>query len=266
MLLKKSFLIATAFILLSKFTLAGWSIEFSTTQNDTICFGTTLKLHGYTNTGCPFTWSIPPTVTCFPNNYATNVEISFVSPGQYQIAIRAFDCFFGYYFKTFTVLPLPSVSLTSPFDSICNSSDPILLLGESPVGGIYSGVGILGNMFDPAFASYDSSYIYYEYADAFGCSNVDSTIVYITKDCDATQIINTINVYPNPTNGEITFTGISDNSNSEVWISDIRGKEKMYFSLNNQKSAFLDFSSGIYIYRIKNKSGEITLGKITLTK
>lgn len=165
--------------------------------------------------------------------------------------------------KTFTVLPLPSVSLTSPSDSICNSASSITLSGGSPIGGIYSGAGITGNVFDPTYASYDSSYIYYEYADFFGCSSKDSSMVYIIKDCDNT-IINTISVYPNPTSGEINFIGLNDDSNSEVYISDLTGKEIIHFNLMNQKSVFLESSSGIYIYRIQDNNGGFSTGKIVL--
>lgn len=271
MLHKKSFIIVIVFVLLSKFTLAGGSIvNIGTSQNDTICYGTTLFLHassapyGYND----FTWSFSSTVSCYPSAQSIDIEVTFPSPGQYQIWCLVYDGGMpdGYTTKIFTVLPLPSVSLTTPFDSICNSSDAIILTGESPIGGIYSGAGITGNIFDPSFASYDSSYIYYEYADAFGCSSSDSTVVYIIKDCDTIQSINTISVYPNPTNGELNFLGIADDLNSEVWITDISGKEKMHFNLNNQKSAFLDFSSGVYIYRVKDKNGGIITGKIMLTK
>ncbi len=271
MLSKKSFIIAIAFVLLSKFTLAGGSVvSIGTSQNDTICYGTTLFLHassapyGYND----FKWSFSSTVSCYPSDQSIDIEVAFPAPGQYQIWCLVYDGAMsdGYTTKTFTVLPLPTVSLTTPFDSICNTSDAIILSGESPIGGIYSGAGIIGNIFDPSFATYYSSYVYYEYADAFGCSSSDSAIVYIIKDCDTTQTINTIGVYPNPTNREVNFTGISDDSNSEVWISDITGKEKMHFNSSNQKSAFLDFSSGAYIYSVKDKNGGITTGKIMLTK
>ena len=75
LLLKKSFIIIIAFVFLSKLATAGWTVDMSTTQNDSICFGTVLKLHGYTNTGCATQWNIPSMVSCYPNVYATDIEL-----------------------------------------------------------------------------------------------------------------------------------------------------------------------------------------------
>jgi gliding motility-associated-like protein/uncharacterized repeat protein (TIGR01451 family) len=77
---------------------------------------------------------------------------------------------------TITVNEIPSVNL-SPFADVCASSPTFTLTGGSPAGGSYSGIGIVGNTFDPAIAgegSFDIQYVF----SANGCSDTaNQTIV-----------------------------------------------------------------------------------------
>lgn len=248
--------------MLSKFTLAGWTVGLSTNQNDTICLGTVVKLYPYTNTGCGFSWNIPPTVSY--NIVGSDFEFSFSTPGQYTISITL-DGTCGWYWSAYqiiTVLPLPAVGLTSSFDSICSSVESFSLTSGTPKLGTYSGLGVSGNTFSPSFFSTaDSIYIYYEYSDFFGCSSIDSSKIYVTENCE-TSPTNTTTVYPNPTSGEITFKGME----SEVSIADLSGKEVMHFNLSDQISVYLNASPGVYFYNVRDKNGGTTKGKILLTK
>jgi hypothetical protein len=78
---------------------------------------------------------------------------------------------------TITVNPLPSVTLTTPDDSLC-PADPAITLTPSPVGGTLSGPGLSGNMFNGFIAGAGATHtINYVYTDANGCSASDSVMI-----------------------------------------------------------------------------------------
>ncbi|MDX2248733.1 MAG: LamG-like jellyroll fold domain-containing protein [Bacteroidia bacterium] len=69
------------------------------------------------------------------------------------------------------VLPLPEVS-QAPFDPLCALSQPVLLTGGMPVGGVYSGSGVNGQSFDPALVGPGQYLIAYTVTGANGCTNL----------------------------------------------------------------------------------------------
>lgn len=69
---------------------------------------------------------------------------------------------------TFTVNTAPTVTL-NPYADVCSNDGLIDLTGgESPTGGVFSGIGVTGTTFDP---SAGNSAILYTYTDGNGCSN-----------------------------------------------------------------------------------------------
>ncbi len=74
---------------------------------------------------------------------------------------------------------LPTVTLTLVDDNECVSSTTLGLSGETPVGGIYSGLGVTGTNFDASVAGVGTHAITYTYTDGNGCSEsvVDSVTV-----------------------------------------------------------------------------------------
>jgi hypothetical protein len=77
---------------------------------------------------------------------------------------------------TITVNPLPSVTLTSPGDSLC-PAQPAITLTPSPVGGTLTGPGLSGNSFTPINAGPGTHTITYMYTDVNGCSASDSVMI-----------------------------------------------------------------------------------------
>ena len=109
----------------------------------------------------------------------------------------------------------------APFVNIAQLKVPII---GTPLGGNFSGVGVLGNVFEPSLAGLGRKSILYTYTDINNCSNVakGSTIVYDTIVCSVsvtdtlvinTNIstltppnnLNTIKIYPNPASTHITI-------------------------------------------------------------
>jgi len=68
------------------------------------------------------------------------------------------------------VNPLPNAQLSTLSD-ICASALPVTLIGGTPSGGVYSGTGVVGGVFDPAVAGVGSHTIVYTYTDINGCSD-----------------------------------------------------------------------------------------------
>lgn len=71
---------------------------------------------------------------------------------------------------TVTVWSLPVVDFGVPNIAYCVNGDTALMLG-SPAGGVFSGVGMNGNVFDPAVSGVGTFHITYTYTDANGCVN-----------------------------------------------------------------------------------------------
>ncbi len=64
---------------------------------------------------------------------------------------------------------LPAVSLSS-FASVCEGPDTITLTGGMPLGGVYSGQGVVNGMFYPQIAGAGIHTITYTYSNANGCT------------------------------------------------------------------------------------------------
>jgi gliding motility-associated-like protein len=62
-----------------------------------------------------------------------------------------------------------------PFDTICGLQAPFLLTGGLPTGGVYSGNGVINNLFYSTQAGVGTSKIYYTYTGDNGCVITDST-------------------------------------------------------------------------------------------
>jgi gliding motility-associated-like protein len=73
------------------------------------------------------------------------------------------------------VLPRPVVSFSGLSSQYCSYDSSVVLIG-SPVGGVFSGTGIIPvNRFSPTTAGVNPSIdIYYTYTDSFGCINYDT--------------------------------------------------------------------------------------------
>jgi len=82
--------------------------------------------------------------------------------------------------NTITVTPLPTVSLDT-FNNICILDNPIELTGGLPIGGTFSGNGVVNDtLFSPTAAGVGTDTIYYIFTDSVGCSDTAmSTIIVV---------------------------------------------------------------------------------------
>ncbi len=121
---------------------------------------------------------------------------------------------------TVSVYQTPAVSLVIPPTAICINASPITL-GGNPFGGVFSGVGVVTNTFNPSIAGAGNTVITYSYTDLHGCVNTDNaTIVvnplpvlsFVNVPNSICTNANPIPLNANPTGGIFSGTGVVNNT------------------------------------------------------
>ena len=77
---------------------------------------------------------------------------------------------------TVRVNGLPNVTLAA-LASICADSGLVNLAGGSPLGGVFSGVGVSNGQFNPINLGGGSYNVTYAFVDSLGCANLDTAIL-----------------------------------------------------------------------------------------
>lgn len=147
---------------------------------------------------------------------------------------------------------LPVVTYNEANTTLCTYFAPVTLAAGSPAGGTYSGTSVTGNSFDPAVGagSYDVVYLF---TDVNGCANSD-TVTLTVSDClgmtDANG--NTFKVYPNPTNGIVTLSGLITGDLIRVYGT---SGQLIEIRQANNATEIVDLSAlanGIYVIQINS--------------
>ncbi|MBL7923233.1 MAG: T9SS type A sorting domain-containing protein [Bacteroidia bacterium] len=154
--------------------------------------------------------------------------------------------------------PLVTLSLDTV---ICSTASPLQLFGEDPPGGTWSGMGVSGNTFDPAFLGFGFFLVTYDYSDMNGCFGSATDTVYIA-DCTGIGELNgtRFTMYPNPASDfiRIDVSGpsssplllrISDAAGREVWRSTLSG-HSLYLALD-------EFENGVYHLQLSDQKKSI---------
>jgi subtilisin-like proprotein convertase family protein len=103
---------------------------------------------------------------------------------------------------TVTVNPTPVITIGSIPDTVC-TSDQVIPLVASPVGGSWSGIGVSGTNFIPPATAVGTYTLTYTYTSAAGCP-ATATKKIAVKDCPERIIRlsdNALILFPNPNNG-----------------------------------------------------------------
>ena len=188
---------------------------------------------------------------------------------------------------------LPSISF-SPLGGFVNIYNTSVFLYASPSGGTFSGDGVSGSIFYPSVAGLGSIYINYFYTDPYGCSNsalqnvivydtlgttcidtiyisvTDTLIIDVLLSLAPPDNINTIKIYPNPTQDFIIInTGNYFNmSDYTIKIENNLG-QTIFQNLANQQIFQININDfggyGIYFVKIIDNTGNVlTTRKIIL--
>jgi hypothetical protein len=167
------------------------------------------------------------------------------------------------------VNPLPAVLIDvfTP-DSICNYNGAIPLPVATPPGGVYSGAGISGSDFDPMLSGNGTFYITYSYTDSEGCTNSDSTAIFVDG-CIGTAELNTLSttkVYPNPSSGLYNVSFGEQSGDVTYSITSIEGRKVKEGKIGLPNELTIDLRSeqnGVYLLHLKGNASTKT---ITLIK
>ncbi|MCX6271729.1 MAG: T9SS type A sorting domain-containing protein, partial [Bacteroidetes bacterium] len=82
--------------------------------------------------------------------------------------------------NSITVNALPTVTLAA-VAPLCENALPVTLVG-APVGGVYSGIGVIGNTFNPAVTGNGTHVVTYTYTDlTTGCTNSASIAIIVNE-------------------------------------------------------------------------------------
>jgi len=192
----------------------------------------------------------------------TSVTATGLSAGTYTLSVSDSNNCVANYFFTITPGSIPSVTFNLAADSVqCDTVTQVSLVSfASPSGGVFSGTDVSANAFHPHTAGDGKYTIKYVFTNGSGCSDSATQSVRVHT-CVSTGIdqlqgsANNINIYPNPTAGQFTVSGLTVESKLEVYnvlgmlLSTTRvTQESMMLSI-------ADKPNGIYLVRIISKDG-----------
>ncbi len=188
------------------------------------------------------------------NLYRNNASASYpyTSPGVLSITGSSAGPAFYYYLYNWTltldgchsprtpvtvVVGASNISLnTTPYDTTCSIASAFTLTGGSPAGGVYSGPGVSGGVFDPAVAGLGLHTITYTYTDTAGCTgSINSPVlVDVCSGIGSASASATMNMYPNPTEGDFTieFANSGDVREANLTIVNSLGQQVQTLQLN----------------------------------
>lgn len=139
-------------------------VAVNPTSNAPICAGNTLTLSLTNSTGNSYSWSGP---NGFSSTQASPsiINTTTANAGVYSVVVTNNGCSRPAQTVSVTINPFPIVSAGTPF-SVCKNASSVTLTG-TPVGGTWSGTGVVGSVFNPntlAPGNYTLSYTYTELA------------------------------------------------------------------------------------------------------
>ena len=163
-----------------------------------------------------------------------------------------------------TINPNPIVSiLPTQIDTMCAEKNvgTITLIG-SPVGGVFSGPGVTGNIYDLDVAGVGTHTITYTFTDANGCTS-SIEILSVIESCDGVGVaengLQGVSLFPNPTNGQFTISGLEIGTEYNVYDSSGKIVVTGITQSTEEKVELLNVETGIYYLRstVKGLFGNI---------
>lgn len=209
--------------------------SFNTTQNNaavtTICEGTTLNM-STSFTGTEFEWTIVSGTTgSAPSGGSTTNATShqFTSDGTFWVKLRIKEECCGWsipIYKEITVDPAPAATITALNDTYCDNDASVTLTG-TPSGGVFSGPGVSGGVFNPANANPGQNIITYTTSSGGGCNGLGYDTVMVsaapqlnTSGLGTSACINDIPIAltGTPAGGSFTGNGVIVDTTSGIYF------------------------------------------------
>jgi hypothetical protein len=138
------------------------------------------------------------------------------------------------------------VSYNESINSIGVNQNAFNVSPGEPIGGTYSGNGIIGTSFHPALAGVGLHYVMYSYTDGNGCIASDSSAIEVYEDAGIyEEETKEWMIYPNPTSNELFIEVYAP---IEISIQDMTGRIVYTDYTALPKSTYLkNLKSGVYI-------------------
>jgi hypothetical protein len=162
----------------------------------------------------------------------------------------------------------PAVTLSLPLDTACLNMGALVLSGESPAGGTWSGPAVSGNTFNPMIAGIGTFGISYSYVDTNGCSGAVTDSILVDACMGVEEPVATIDftMYPNPNNGDFNIT-LGGTAAVTVQIYDAAGRlvKTDRVSEGEVLSVSLE-ASGMYMVMLVADSGEQVVKRVVVNR
>ena len=129
------------------------------------------------------------------------------------------------------------------------------LIGGSPVGGSFSGIGISGTQMAPAAFGLGNYQATYTFTNANGCTNVAVDQFIIIEKTD------NVNVFPNPGNGNIVITAAPDMIGSTVTMFTASGMKVTTWRITGRRQQFNFTKLAVGMYSLLIQQGETSILK-----
>jgi PKD repeat protein len=157
--------------------------------------------------------------------------------------------------STVVVNAAPNVALGA-FSDVCVYNPSFALSGGTPTGGSYSGTGVTGGNFSPAAAGVGPETITYAYTDANNCSNTATNTINVEECLGLNDNeINTVSVYPNPTDGKLTLSNVTGNTTFKVVSVSGQVVLSGVVSTTANSIDLSSFENGFYVLQLTQEQG-----------
>jgi hypothetical protein len=161
-----------------------------------------------------------------------------------------------------TVVAAPVVSYVQSPPLICDNAQPLLLTSGTPAGGVYGGIGVMNNLFDPASTGPGVFQLWYTYTDTVtGCTTTDSSSITVDI-CNSiiAREASAVSVYPNPFTDQLIIQ-CAANGNSMVTIYSADGRLVKQAVLQNGSGIIgtTDMCPGIYFVVMQHDGEEFRM-------
>ena len=218
--------------------------------NSTVCIGSD-KIFTGIGTASFYQWS---------NNINNGDTVVILSPQMYYLTgtnLSGCTAIDSIYLDTFPELIVSYDELNILLDQ---SSPSFNLTNGIPLGGIYSGTGVIGTTFHPSISGIGVHPVIYSLTDINGCSSSDTSFIEVTDTLNLNDSnFNPFVVFPNPSNQIINI-----DFNEPCLIKLFSNEGKLVLKKSIAGKSIIDISklpNGIYMLEFKSasKSGKIKL-------
>lgn len=243
------------------------------TGNTTACSGDTLTyMVNPQASAIDFTWTVPNGGSIVAGQGTNAISVVLASgTGNIEVVANTACGTSTPVTISVTVNTTPTVTATAATTSACVYNDSIVLTG-TPAGGMWTGTGVNGNMFDPSTGagSYDLTY---SYTDNNSCSNSD-VVTIVVGEClgvEENASLNSIKVFPNPAKSDFSVSFGAALMNVDIALVDAAGKVMYSTTRSNVAEnesltiSVPELATGIYTLRIVSDSGLKTI-QISIAK